>query len=104
MPGRAGEQPGRVAARQPACHRHVACGTIIRLHPNSPPKDRRRSVVANVWCVKPNGIYRLTDAAELLGVSRRTLERAVAAGDLTGRRVGRYSYVTGRSLLSYLER
>jgi hypothetical protein len=56
-----------------------------------------------VTSIRPSGVYRLSALADSLGVSLRTLERAVAAGDLIARRVGRYTFVTGRNLLAWLE-
>jgi hypothetical protein len=56
-----------------------------------------------VTSIRPTGVYRLSALAESLGVSLRTLERVVAAGDLTAKRAGRYTFVTGRSLLAWLE-
>ena len=57
----------------------------------------------DVTTIKPNSVYLLATVAEELGVSIRSLERYVAAGDLIARRAGRHSYVTGQSLLAWLE-
>ena len=38
--------------------------------------------------VRPNTVYSLPDVAEALGVSTRTLQRAVKAGELHAVRVG----------------
>lgn len=53
--------------------------------------------------IKPNSVYLLPIVAEELGVSIRSLERYVAAGDLIARRAGRHTFTTGRSLLAWLE-
>jgi hypothetical protein len=53
--------------------------------------------------IKPTSIYWLQEVADSLGVSLRTLQRAVEAGKLKAVRAGRYSFATGRSLLDWLE-
>jgi excisionase family DNA binding protein len=53
--------------------------------------------------IRPTSIYWLWDVAEALGVSLRTLQRAIEAGKLIAVRVGRYTFVTGRSLLAWME-
>src|SRR5262245_58009958 len=57
----------------------------------------------DVTNIRPTGIYRLREVAKGLDISVRTLERAVKAGKLTAVRAGRHSFVTGRSLLAWLE-
>jgi len=57
----------------------------------------------DVATIKPSSVYRLRDVAAGLDVSVRTLERVVAAGKLAAVRAGRHTFVSGRSLLAWLE-
>lgn len=47
--------------------------------------------------------YRVVEAADLLRVSRRTVERLIAAGELVKIKVRRSTLVTAESLAKYLE-
>lgn len=53
--------------------------------------------------IQATGVYRLTDLADGLDISVRTLQRAAAEGSLATVRVGRRSFVTGRSILAWLQ-
>ena len=57
----------------------------------------------NMTVVKSTAIYTLPDVAMSLDISVRTLQRAIAAGELAAVRAGRHTFVTGRSLLAWLE-
>lgn len=47
--------------------------------------------------------YRVLEAADLLRVSRRTVERLIAAGELVKIKVRRSTLITSESLAQYLE-
>jgi excisionase family DNA binding protein len=64
---------------------------------------RRTPVIYGATPIRPTSVYKLRDVAKGLDVSVRTLERVVAAGKLTAVRAGRHTFVTGRSLLAWLE-
>lgn len=53
--------------------------------------------------IRPSAIYKLSDVAQGLELSLRTLQRIVAAGELIAVRAGRFTYVSGRSLLDWVE-
>lgn len=47
--------------------------------------------------------YRVLEAADLLRVSRRTVERLIAAGELVKIKVRRSTLISSESLAKYLE-
>jgi hypothetical protein len=53
--------------------------------------------------VRPTSIYALPDLAEDLGISLRTLQRAVKAGKLHAVRAGLHTFATGKNILSWME-
>jgi excisionase family DNA binding protein len=77
-------------------------GTIL-VDNDTPPTSRRTLAMLDVLHIRPTSIYKLSEVAADLDVSLRTLQRAVEAGKLTAVRAGRYSFLTGRSLLAWLE-
>lgn len=48
--------------------------------------------------------YRVLEAADLLRVSRRTVERLIAAGELVKIKVRRSTLISSESLAKYLEK
>jgi excisionase family DNA binding protein len=50
---------------------------------------------------KTNGVYSLDEAADKLGVSRRTVSRLIEAGDLECTRIGRRVTITQKQLQAY---
>jgi excisionase family DNA binding protein len=55
-----------------------------------------------VTSIRPNSVYTFPTVAEDLGISVRTLQRAVQAGKLDAVRAGYRTFVVGRALLSWL--
>lgn len=53
--------------------------------------------------LRPTTVYTLSDLAEGLDVSVRTLQRCVKAGELHAVRVGLHSFATGKNVLCWLE-
>ena len=56
-----------------------------------------------VMHVRPTSIYALPDLAEGLGISLRTIQRAVKAGKLHAVRAGLHTFATGRNILNWFE-
>lgn len=54
--------------------------------------------------VRPTSVYTLPEVAEGLGISVRTLQRAVKVGNLNATRAGLHTFVSGRCLLAWVER
>ena len=52
--------------------------------------------------INPDGIYNTTDAAKLLGTSRRTIIQFIRGGELTARRIGDRYHIPGKSLIVFL--
>ena len=53
--------------------------------------------------LRPTSVYTLSELAEGLGISVRTIQRCVKAGELHTVRVGLHSFATGKNILSWLE-
>lgn len=50
--------------------------------------------------IDANRLYNYEEAAELLGISRRTLQKHIREGRLPARQLGRRVYITGADLLT----
>ena len=53
--------------------------------------------------ISSSGIYSIDELTEILGIAERHIAVELNSGNLSGRKLGKKWFVTGRSLLEYLE-